>query len=247
MNKSEKSLWRTSDRKHLLLGAFCSYCLSLVTLITFIFAMIAIPISGANAPGGGILYPYLDTIHQYPKDYIWQYLAMIMLCLYLITYIILKELINQSKRIFVTVGSTFAIMTTVILLMNYYIQVNVVIISLLSKEFEGIPLLTQYNPHGIFIALEELGYLLMMISFVFLIPVFWNKETKSKSISIIYGIGVIGTIIGLIIIHLKYGLDKQDRFEIVIISLTWLIMIINGILIGNKMKKRNFVLTNAST
>lgn len=31
-------------------------------------------------------------------------------------------------------------------------------------ETEGITLLTQYNAHGIFIALEELGYLLMSLS-----------------------------------------------------------------------------------
>jgi hypothetical protein len=31
-------------------------------------------------------------------------------------------------------------------------------------ETEGITLLTQYNAHGIFIVLEELGYLLMSLS-----------------------------------------------------------------------------------
>ena len=32
--------------------------------------------------------------------------------------------------------------------------------------------MTQYNPYGVFIVLEELGYLLMSLSFVFLAPVF---------------------------------------------------------------------------
>ncbi len=35
----------------------------------------------------------------------------------------------------------------------------------MKGEKEGISLLTQFNPHGIFIALKEVGYLLMSLSF----------------------------------------------------------------------------------
>lgn len=45
----------------------------------------------------------------------------------------------------------FAILAAVILLVDYFIQFSVVPVSLMSGETEGIPLLTLYNPHGIFI------------------------------------------------------------------------------------------------
>ena len=233
----ETCLWNTIQKSKLIPGIISSYGLSIITLLTFGFAMIAIPISGANAINGGISYPYLETIQQFPRDYIWQYIAMVLMCAYLINFILIKELVAETVKLFFKIGLAFAIISTAILLINYYIQVNVVVISLINKEFEGIPLLTQYNPHGIFIALEELGYIVMIFSFACLIPVYWKKEYKTKAISIIYSIGVIITVIGFIIISIQYGLDKKDRFEVIVISVAWIVLIINGILIGKKLRK----------
>ncbi|KUO53496.1 MAG: hypothetical protein APF76_11830 [Desulfitibacter sp. BRH_c19] len=225
----------TTDEKVLKLVFLSSYGLALITFITFVFAMIAVPISGANAPNGGILYPYLETIERYPRDYIWQYLAMFMICIYLINIIIIKTIINKEKQIYIQIASSFAIIATATLLINYYVQVNVVPISLMNQEYEGIALITQYNPHGIFIALEELGYIMMAISFGFLIPVFRGKHTNI--IAVIYLLAVIIAIVSFIFISIQYGLDKLDRYEVIIISTTWLVLIINGILTGNKVRK----------
>ncbi len=35
----------------------------------------------------------------------------------------------------------------------------------IMNETEGIPLMTQYNEHGIFIAMAELGFVLMSVAF----------------------------------------------------------------------------------
>lgn len=224
----------TTDGNVLRLASLSSYGLAFITLITFAFAITAVPISGANAPNGGILYPYLETIGQYPKDYIWQYLALVMICVYLINVIMIKAIVNREKQVYMQVASSFAIIAAVTLLINYFVQVNVVPISLMSQKYEGIALLTQYNPHGIFIALEELGYIMMVISFGFLIPVFRGKYTNV--IAVVYLLAVLTAIAGLIFISLQYGLNKMDRFEVIIISITWLVLVINGILIGNKVR-----------
>jgi len=63
--------------------------------------------------------------------------------------------------------STIAALT---LLADYFVQLTVVQPSLLAGERDGIALLSQYNPHGLFIALEELGYLLISLSLVCLMP-----------------------------------------------------------------------------
>ena len=47
--------------------------------------------------------------------------------------------------------------------------------SILLGETEGFALLTQYNPHGVFIALEDLGYFLMGMAFVFLGALFAGR------------------------------------------------------------------------
>ena len=226
----------TEDKNALKLVSITSYGLAIMTFITLVFAMFAVPISGANAPSdGGILYPYLETIERFPRDYIWQYLAMLMIATYLINIVMLKSIVNSEKQIYMHVAIAFAIISTATLLINYFIQVNVVPISLLHQEFEGIALITQYNPHGVFIAMEELGFIMMTVSFGFLVPVFKGKYTSV--ISIVYLIAVLSAIIGFIIITIIYGLNKLDRYEVIIILITWLVLIINGLLIGNKARK----------
>jgi len=225
----------TTDKNVLKLVFLSSYGLSLVTFITFAFAMIAVPISGANAPNGGILYPYLETIERYPRDYFWQYLAMLMICIYLINIISIKAIVNREKQFYIQIASSFALIATATLLINYYVQVNVVPVSLINQEHEGIALFTQYNPHGLFIALEELGYIMMAISFAFLIPIFRGKYTNI--IAVMYLLAVIIAIVSFVFISIQYGLDRLDRYEVIIISTTWLVLIINGILIGNKVRK----------
>jgi hypothetical protein len=52
-------------------------------------------------------------------------------------------------------GIVFATISCTLLVGDYFIQISVIQPSLLKGETDGIALLTQYNPHGIFIALEE--------------------------------------------------------------------------------------------
>lgn len=226
----------TEDRTALRLAFLSSYGLGFITLITFAFALIAIPISGANAPSdGGILYPYLETLEQFPRDYIWQYIAILMICIYLINIVTIRSIVKKEKQIYIQIASVFAMVSSVILLINYFVQVNVVPISLMNKEYEGIALITQYNPHGIFIAMEELGFTMMAISFGFLVPVFKGKYTRL--ISKIYLVALGAAAIGFVFVQTTYGLDKLDRYEVIIITITWIVLILNGIIIGNKVRK----------
>jgi len=36
----------------------------------------------------------------------------------------------------------------------------------------------------------------------------------------------------LIVISISYGLDRMDRFEVAVISIDWLVLIINGVLLS---------------
>jgi hypothetical protein len=63
---------------------YSSIILTLVTIVTFGLALTAVPISGANAPGGGIPYPYLDTLKQFSKDYLWMVTAILLILTYVV-------------------------------------------------------------------------------------------------------------------------------------------------------------------
>ena len=49
-------------------------------------------------------------------------------------------------------------------LVDYFLQLTVVVPSLQAGETDGLSLFTQYDPHGLFIAMEALGYLMLTVA-----------------------------------------------------------------------------------
>lgn len=232
MRRTNDTPFALESEQPLRFGAFASYALSILIFITLCLAMIAVPISGAHAPGGGISYPYLETIGQFPRDYLWQYSALIMAVLYTIHAAVIAASVRPEKKIYANIGLVFTSMVSLILLVNYYVQVSVVPVSLMSGETAGIPLLTQYNPHGVFIAMEELAFSLMLIPFLALVKVFDCRTRTCAAIRILFGAAVIISAAAFIYLSIRFGLDRKDRYEVVVISVTLLTLIVNSLLIG---------------
>jgi hypothetical protein len=226
---SDAELSQTSANQ---VGLYASIAVALLTLVTFGFAIVAIPISGANCLEGCIDYPYLDTVAQFPKDYRWMPLASLLMLAYVVWTVALHAATAPRKQIFSQVGLIFASMATLVLVTDYFLQFSVVPISLMSGETEGITLLTQYNAHGIFIALEELGYLLMALSFAFMALAMGNHSRLEAAARWVFAGGFGLALIALIAFTALYGLDRQDRFEVAVISIDWLVLLVNGILLS---------------
>jgi hypothetical protein len=225
-----------------LFGFYSAAALAVITIISFALGIMAVPISGANAPGGGLPYPYLDTLQQFPKDYFWMIGAMLLLLTYVVLMVSINSIVDTGKKLISQLGVLFSVMAAVILLLNYFIQISVVPVSLANNETAGITLITQYNPHGIFIAAEELGYILMSISFLFAAVVFSGKNRLEAWIRWIFVVSFVLTILSFLGIMALFGIERQDRFEVIVISINWLVLIINGTLLGIFFKKRQ---TNA--
>jgi hypothetical protein len=111
----------------------------------------------------------------------------------------------------------------------------------MTEQTDGMALLTQYNPYGTFIVLEELGYLLMSLSFVFLAPVFADEGRLASAIRWIFVAGFVLTVVFLAVISAVYGLERMDRFEIAAISIDWLVLVINGVLLSFLFRRREEV------
>ena len=157
---------------------------------------------------------------------------MLLVVVYVILVVSIHTYAAQHKKLYSQIGLSFALIAAGILLSDYFIQFSVVPISLMNQETDGIALLTQYNAHGIFIVLEELGYLLMSLSFVFLAPVFTNKGRLASVVRWVFVAGFSLTMVFLIVISIIYGLDRMDRLEVAVISIDWLVLVINGILLS---------------
>jgi putative effector of murein hydrolase len=108
----------------------------------------------------------------------------------------------------------------------------------MKGETEGIALLTQYNGHGIFIALEELGYITMSIALFFLAPVFSSTNRLNKSIRWILFLPLILNIISFVLYSIKFGINRHYRFEVASISIDWLLLIVVSILISIYFKRQ---------
>ena len=233
----------TNDR----VGFYAALLTALTTLIAFGLAMIAIPISGANCPSDCISYPYLDTATQFPRDYLWMLPAMVMVVAYLVLIIALESYVAPERTILGRIAVAVALISAAVLLMNYFAQFFVVPVSLQHGETEGITILTMYNPHGLFIVLEELGYLLMSLSFLFIALVFPAKGRLEAAVRWIFVTAFVLTVPAFVFYSVRFGLDRQDRFEVAAIVINWLVLIINGILLSGLFRRRLAASEPAST
>lgn len=219
-------------------GFVAALSVSIITLIVFAFAMMAVPPAGPYCPGDCMSYPFGDLLDYFPRDYYWMYIAIVQLIAYLILTISIHVTAPVEKRIFSTNGVAFALIAAIVLLIDYYIQFAVIPVSVMKGETAGIALITQYNAHGIFIALEELGFIMMSISFLFLSFVFTDKNRLSGSIRWLLTVSFVLTLLSYVFYLITYGIEREYRFEVAVITINWLTLIVVGILIGVYFNRR---------
>jgi hypothetical protein len=107
-------------------------------------------------------------------------------------------------------------------------------------------LLTQYNGHGIFIAGEELGYITMSLSLFCLAPSISPVNRLDKTIRLLFLLPFVLTALAFIAFTIRFGLDRDYRFEVAAISINWLALIVLGILQTIQFQKRRRYLEGRS-
>ncbi len=214
-------------------GYWMALLMSLVTIVSFGLAIMAIPKAGPSCPGPCVEYPYSDIAQFYPFDYIWMIPAIIMMLLYLIVMTIVHHYSMDQKKLFGRIGQNFALISAAILVMDYFVQFSVIQPSVIRGEMDGISLLTQYNSHGLFIALEDLGYLMMSAGFLFTAMVFNGPSRTERVLRAMFIVNFLAVISLFIILTSIMGNDLEYTYELVIISLNWPTLVISGFLIAS--------------
>lgn len=212
------------------LGYYVAIATTCITIIALITAVLTPPLSGPFCPGNCLEYPYLDIVSRFPRDYYWMYFAMLIMLMFPVLVVCIHYFAALPKRIFSLTGLVFAIISSTILLIDYFIQVSVIQSSLLLGETAGISLITQYNPHGIFIVLEEVGYLMMSIALLAIAPIFATGKLE-RTIRWILILGFVFTILSLLVILLVYGIQREYYFEVAAITINWIVLIVAGLLL----------------
>jgi len=213
------------------IGFYTSILTVALTVITFVVAFLTEPLSGPFCVDSCFKYPYLDIVSRFPADYIWMYLAIAWLLIYTVFMTCIHRHATNENKTFSQIGLSFALMSALLLLADYFIQISVIQPSLIRGELEGIALISQYNPHGIFIVLEELGYILMSMAFLFMAPVFFRNKLE-KAVRYIFTSNFALMVTSFIVFSILYGINREYRFEIAVISINWLTLISSGILLS---------------
>ncbi len=188
-----------------------------------------------------ITYPYTNAAQFVPRDYLWMYPSLLMALLFVVLIVCLHRYANPDKQVFSSIALALAIVSATILVIDYFVQLAVMQPSFLKGEVEGLSLFSQYNPHGIFIALEDIGYLLMGVSFLFIAPVFVGQHRPGKAIRVVFIISGILTIGALMLLSILYGSALEYRYEVTSLTINWLTLIIGGAMLSIYFKRAGYL------
>ncbi len=225
--------WKTESR----LGFWSGVLTAVFAAAAFATGITTPPRSGPFCLNSCITYPYTNVASFVPGDYLWMYPGFVLALTFVALIACIHQYVKEDKRIFSQIGLSFALISAAAILIDYFIQLAVMQPSLLKGETEGLALFSQYNPHGIFIALEDLGYLMMSVALLFVGVGFTERARLERVIRwlfIISSLAAIGALIGLSLI---YGQDLEYRFEVVVLTINWTVLIIAGVLLSILFKR----------
>jgi hypothetical protein len=234
-NKAQASVQkeRKMEMKNIAkVGFYSALLTTLMTLVTWAIAILTPPLSGPYCIGGCYTYPFADIASRFPRDYFWMYPAILLSLIFYALMVSVHYFATGDKKVFSHLGMSFALISTATLVIDYFLQVSVIQPSLVLGETNGIALLSQFNAHGVFIVLEEIGFFMMSLSMLFMSAVFVGKTRSEKAIRLLFILCFVLNIFAFTLYSIIYGVNREYRFEVATISINWLTLIPSGILLS---------------
>jgi hypothetical protein len=224
----EHSVTRLPDR----FGFWISTLTAVTTAITFIMAVLTPPKAGPFSAYDCLAYPYTDFAAHIPRDFFWMYPALVVAPLVVILLATMHERTPPAWRPFARSALAFGVMAATTLTAAYFIQLRFVQPALLKGELEGLAPLTQYNPHGVFIALEEAGYTLMAVALLFAGLAQSKDGRMERALKWILVGGFVAVAVLFVVLSVVYGMDLEYRFEVAAITVDWTVLIVASTLLA---------------
>ena len=211
-------------------GFWAALLTSIIAAASLVIGFATPPRAGPLAqPGSIIPYPYTNAASFIPADYIWLYPGILLALTFVLLMTCIHRQASQDKKIFSQIGLSFALIYAVAITTDYFIQLAVVQPSILNGETSGLSLFTMYNPHGIFLAIESLGYLMLSVSLLFTAAVF-AKGKVERALRWVFVTSFV-LAIGSLAFFSLIGYDII-AFEVTILTINWIVLIVSGALLG---------------
>ncbi|MGE3507715.1 MAG: hypothetical protein AB7N65_02385 [Vicinamibacterales bacterium] len=225
----EHSVTRPSDR----FGFWISTLTAVTTAITFVMAVLTPPKAGPFCTDDCLAYPYTDFAADIPRDFLWMYPALVVAPLLLILLATMHERTPVPRRGFARSALAFGVMAATTLTAAYFIQLRFVQPAVLKDELDGLAPLTQYNPHGVFIALEEAGYTSMAVAFLFAGLTLPKEGRLERALRLILIGGFVAVAVLFVVFSVVYGMELEYRFEVAAITVDWTVLIVASTLLAS--------------
>ncbi|MBU1176687.1 MAG: hypothetical protein KKH72_14890 [Alphaproteobacteria bacterium] len=175
-----------------------------------------------------VTYPFADIAHLYPAEYWWMYVMIVAAFALIALGAASVSLAPVPGRALARMGNGFAILSGTTLAICYFIQIEVIQPSVLAGETEGIAVLTQYNAHGVFIALEDLGYLALALALAGLTA---GLKPLGRLFAAAFWVALCGAVLVVgtfLFISIVYGVGRSYYFEVAAILVDWIAMLVVG-------------------
>ena len=221
-----------TQRSAMRLGFWTALLLAVLAVAAFALGITTPPRSGPYCAGTCIVYPFTDAAQFVPRDYGWVVPGILLIPVFVIVAACIHSVVQVDRRHLSLVGLCFASMSAAIIGIDYFIQFQVAEPSLRHAETSGLALFTQYNPHGVFIALEDLGYLTLCVAFLFVGVAF---PRTSRLARVIRWFLVLSALVGFVTFAgmvWHFGLEIEYRFEVAIITITWISLLAAGLMLS---------------
>jgi len=210
-----------------------------VALSTAVVGVVALSVGITTPPRSGpfcrsacITYPYTDTAAFVPRDYLWMYPGLLLALLFVVLAACIHGHAAPDRKVFGRTAESLAVIAAAAIVVDYGIQLTVLQPSLLKGETAGLSLFSQYNPHGIFIALENVGYLVMGLAFLFAGVIFTGRSGLQRVIRWVFVAGGALAVGALVLLSIRYRADLDYRFEVMGLLIDWVVLIVSGILLS---------------
>lgn len=213
-------------------GVWASAATAALAAVAFGIGATTPPRSGPfAAPGTAIPYPYSTAAAFVPRDFLWMYAAFLMMLAFVVMAACIRETHMTAGPLFGTVGLSLAIASFAIIAVDYAIQLRAVQPALVQHEGAAVVVLSQYNPHGVFIALEEIGFLLAAVAFVFLGLALGGTRLERITRWVLF-LAASLTVLSFAGLSAYFGFDIGYRFEVASIAIVWITLAVVGVMLA---------------
>ncbi len=213
--------------------------------ITALAAALALGIGVFTPPRGGVLctsgcipYPYTDAAPFVVGDSIWIYPAIVMALGFIAVTASLHELGPSGGRLAGLVAVAFSTLAAGLLVGDYLVHLMVVVPSLARGEGAAVATFSIYNPHGVFIALENAGYFVIGLAFLAVAGAVVGSGRLAGAVRWVFLVAGVLAVGGLIFFGALFGADLDVRYEVFAISIDYLALAIGGALLAAWFRRR---------